>query len=460
MKKQILILGVILALIVASLPAVGAQDAPASGFSWWTACEEDLTGETIPFYHFGDLSGTYAFITQPFIAGFTDAVNYVNENGGICGATVEQVYEDTAGEQERAQAAWDKYSAEEDAYSIYIYASADGELLREQANEAEIVLFNAAGSELALYGEDGEGGYQFSFIPLYTDQIGAFCDYVAVPENREALGIEGDPKIGHLTWPNAFGRASDTPATKAYCESKGVAVIEETQVFLPSVSDLTSLIQILLDEGANIIYTTTLASGPANIATSLASMNLENAPVVAGPNWVLDTSVIGLGQQNAFGIVGNLPYVWWDEIEGNAGIQLVNQIWAEKQLVPAGDDSDAVRTALGRRGIAYLGAFFWIDIWGEALIQTINRVGYENLSGAALYETLDNFEYGALQGAQPIDWTNGSRASHMTRIGSIQLVEEGGNQVPKILPLAVPEGQDVWVLAPDLRAIGGADVPQ
>ncbi|MCY3583643.1 MAG: hypothetical protein OXH44_13840, partial [Chloroflexi bacterium] len=37
-------------------------------------CEFDLTGETINIYHFGDLSGPYAFITQPIVSAISDAV--------------------------------------------------------------------------------------------------------------------------------------------------------------------------------------------------------------------------------------------------------------------------------------------------------------------------------------------------------------------------------------------------
>ena len=49
----------------------------------------DLTGETITLYHFGDLSGPYAAITAPLIHGAEDAVEALNEAGGIYGATIE-----------------------------------------------------------------------------------------------------------------------------------------------------------------------------------------------------------------------------------------------------------------------------------------------------------------------------------------------------------------------------------
>ena len=64
-------------------------------FMGHTECEVDLTGETITIYHIGDLSGPYAPITQPLLAGITDVIAFYNEHGLACGATLEQMYEDT-----------------------------------------------------------------------------------------------------------------------------------------------------------------------------------------------------------------------------------------------------------------------------------------------------------------------------------------------------------------------------
>ena len=47
-------------------------------------CEVDLTGETLTIFHFGDLSGAFAFITQLIVSAVTDAVNHWNGRGGVC----------------------------------------------------------------------------------------------------------------------------------------------------------------------------------------------------------------------------------------------------------------------------------------------------------------------------------------------------------------------------------------
>jgi len=444
--KKLLPIVLVAMMVIALVPVTTAdQTQPVdvqSAFPWLSECNEDLTGETLTFYHFGDLSGAYAFITQPLIQGIEDVITIMNDNGGICGAEVAQQFDDTGGAQEQTQAFWDDYSANDDAHSIFLYASADGELLRSQAAESNIVLYNAAGSEIALYGEDGQSpSYQFSIIPLYVDQLGYFCEYVS--ENWGDLGVDGDPVIGHLSWEGAFGRSTDTAETRAYCESLGVGYAG-AEYFLPGTPDISTQLANLLDEGANIIYSTSLASGPAQVAGTVAA---AEAPVLlAGTNWALDTSVIALGGEAANGFYGNLPYLWWDELD-QPGVQQVVAFWSENRL--AVDPEAALRI----RNVAYLSSYGTVDLWAEVMIRAINEVGYENLSGEVLYNVLDNdFVYEPFNGLLRADFTGGNRAGAESRIGQIQFLESDAGVTPSVVPLTD------WSPIPDLRP-GGADAP-
>lgn len=452
MKKRSLITLIAVLLVVSMMaPSVMAnQRTPVADSlpGQRSECAEDLTGETMTFYHFGDLSGSFSFITLPLVAGLNDAVAYFNENGGLCGAEITVDFRDTGGNTDRSQQFWDEFTAlEGDATPdmILLYSSADAELLRDQAAELEIPILLAAGSERALYGDDGNTpGWIYATIPLYTDELGLFCEYIS--ENWEQFGIEGDPVIGHLSWLGAFGQSSDTENTRAYCESKGVGYAG-AEYFLPTTSGVAEELSVLTDAGANIIYTTSLASGPALVAKAIAGAELKGQVLLAGTNWALDTSVIGLGGQDVEGIVGTLPYLWWDQVD-HPGVQLVLNSWLTNRLAPAGDDPDAQRQALGSRNIAYMLAFTAIDLWIEMITQTINRVGYENLNGAALNDTLNGgFDYDALSGIQHIHFDSFVRSQTTAAIGQIQFVETAsGNVSPAILPIS--EMFDT----PDLRA--------
>ena len=68
-------------------------------------------------------------------------------------------------------------------------------------------MFVTTGSNLGLYGENGnEPGWAFAITPLYENQLGEFCDYIA--ENWDSFDIDGDPVIGHVSWLGTFGESS------------------------------------------------------------------------------------------------------------------------------------------------------------------------------------------------------------------------------------------------------------
>lgn len=442
----------IFVLVIVSMVApnvVASQHAPNAPIhtAQMSECEEDLDGKTITFYHFGDLSGAFSFISLPLVAGLNDAVAYFNENGGICGAEIVIDFRDTGGDTDKTQQYWDEFTAidgDQHPSAIFLYGSADGELLRDQAAELEIPILLAAGSELALYGETSDApGWIYSIIPLYTDQLGLFCEYIS--ENWADFGIDGDPVIGHLSWIGAFGASSDTPNTQAYCESLGVGYAG-AEAFLPTTSSVAEQLQVLVDAGANIIYTTSLATGPVLVAKAIAGAELQGQVLLAGTNWALDTSVIGLGGADVNGIVGTLPYLWWDDVE-HPGVGLVLNSWLTNRLAPAGDDPEAQQSALATRNIAYLLSFAVIDMYVETMTQTVNRVGYDNLNGAAVYETLDGgFEYSALDGLLDFYYDAETRTPTTGRMGQITFVQTDSGVIPTIAPLSE------FGTVPDLRA--------
>jgi ABC-type branched-subunit amino acid transport system substrate-binding protein len=417
---------------------VAAQAAPPPG------CNEDLSGETILFHHFGDLSGALSILSQPVLIGFEDALAYFNSQGGLCGATLEMRYQDTFGRREAAQRAWDQFTQNGEARIMFVYQTEDAELLRQQAAERQVPIVVSSGSVLSLYGESAdEPGWVFSVTPLYAGQLGLFCDYLA--ENWASFGLPGDPVLGHLSWIGAFGQSSDTPEARAYCESRGVRTAG-ARYYLPGIPDISGLIQALIDEGTNVFYTTSLVNGPAQLVTTLAAMGLRDQVLVAGPNIVLDTTTIELAGETAVGLIGQLPYAWWDEADLPA-IQTLNGYWLEQRLPLYSDPAQG----LAVRNVAYLLAWAAVDLYAELARETINRAGYANFNGATLYETMTNGQaYTALDGLITIQYGPEVREARLTRMAAVQAVETEGGASYQILPLTD------YIPVPDLRP-GGVD---
>jgi hypothetical protein len=470
-------LTLILVLALLAVVPVAAQDMGLPDFIQHTACEVDLTGQVIPFVHFGDLSGSYAFITQPFLAGFRNAIAYYNEHGGVCGATFRSEegtdYRDTGGNPEQAQAAYDYFSSLDPKPDVMVlYASGDAERFFNSVVEDEIPVLISAGSVPGLYGEDSATpGWIYATNPLYTDQLGSFCQYVAANAERFP-----EPVIGYMGWggpTEAFGKAAFTDETRAYCEAQGVPVLETPELFLPlATTDVTNNVQNLVDAGANILYVNALAFGPVQVANMVIDLGLEDSVQVAGVNWVMDTSVGLLGQQKlgadglpaTNGLLGSLPFAWWSERQ-LPGIQFLNEQY-EANISQFTDAS----AAASNRNIAYLLGWLTIDTYTELYIQTANRLGsIDAISGPDIKETIDSLSYTPMGGLSTFDFQGGEiRAIPNNRIAEMRYLNatgdgpatsgedafktESGFFVPILVPLTE------FGAAPDLRP-GGADVP-
>ncbi|MCU0497545.1 MAG: ABC transporter substrate-binding protein [Anaerolineae bacterium] len=425
MRKLLIVL-----LLALSLMPVIAQEEPLTlaEFMQRTECEADLTGQTLPLYHFGDISAAYAPITQPLLAGIGDALEYFNARGGICGATVEQVNRDTANDLAQAQAVYDDFSTRDPKpFFLVMYSSPDSELLREQLAEDEIPVVISAGSVEGLYGPEGnEPGWIFATNPLYADQMAHFCEYVGANPDS----FPESPTMGYISWPGSFGEAAYTPEAIAHCAEQGVTVIDGPELFLPTAPDVITQVQNLIDKGANMLYTNTLASGGPVIARALVDLGLEGEIVLAGDVWTMDSSAGLIDQQtrNAAGLpavngmYGSMPFRWWTELQV-PGIAFLNEQFALQAEAKGRDATTQARL----RNISYLLGWQTVDLYIELTTQTINRVGIEGLNGAAMKETMETTVYEPL-GLQLFDFKGGEiRDLEQNRIVQYAFLNAEGN---------------------------------
>lgn len=454
MRKTFFIL--LILLLSLAIPTMAQDDVTMPDFLEHTECEVDLTGETITVYHFGDISGPYAFITQPLLVGLADAAAYYNERGGICGAMIAQDNRDTGGDLDQTQAHYDYYSAIDDADALVLYSSSDAELLRSQVAEDEIPVIISAGSVEGLYGENGnEPGWIFATNPLYTDQFGSFCEYVAANPERYP-----DPVVGYISWGIAFGQAAFTPDTLAYCDSLGVSVLETPEYYSPLSTDITTQVLNLIDAGANIFYNNTLANGPTLLAKTVVELGLEEDVQLAGVNWVMDTSVGLIGRVDigsdglpaVNGFVGSLPFSWYNELD-NPGIALI------------AEQAELNERSLPQRNISYILGWATVDYYREIYAITVNRVGnLADVTGADIKETIEATVYSPLD-LYNVDYSGDLRALSSNRIAELRFLNAEGTgpatsgddamKIPQddgttiFVPILIPLTE--FAQAPDLR---------
>lgn len=376
----------------------------------------NLEGETITFYHFGDITGPYAAITTPLINGFNDAVKRLNAEGGIRGAQVKVEWADTGGKLEESISIYNRFrEAKPKPIILSIYSSGDLEALRDRFVEDKIPTLSAGVSGAGLY----PPGYAFGIVPIYSDQFGLFVNWL--DQNRTSA----EPiKVAILTWDTAYGRAAYTPEAIEYAKSKGVEIVT-VEYFAVGAPDVTTQILAAEAAGAEWIYTNTLAHGPAQILKDATSLGLRDKIKIAGNNWAMDLSMLALAKGASEGMIGLMANAWWGE-EDNPGIQIVTQEFQANERGPA------------ERNVAYILAFTLVDVAREAIERAIDEVGFDNLDGEAVYQQLQTLKgYKPLGGLAIFDYGPNVRSTRTARI----VQAKGGTFVPLTN----------WMQAPDLR---------
>ena len=379
-------------------------------------------GEKITLYHLGDVTGPYAAITAPLVSGFSDGAKYFNGKGGIRGAEILVEWSDTANKLELAISAYTRFR-EKKPLIMQLYGSTETEGLRDRLGEDKIPVITAGVSTKGTY----PPAYVFAVVPIYSDQFGLFLDWL-VPNWDKVKPAKGQgldsPKIAIVTWDSAFGRGAYTDEAKAYAEKKGVKIVSQ-EFFAMGAPDVTTQILAAKKAGANVIYTNTLAHGPAQILKDAVSLGVRDEFLIAGVNWTADLSMLGLAGAASEGFYGVLPNLWWDDAD-NAGVKTIAGEFTANNRKPA------------ERSVGYLLAFSFVDAMKQYIEKTIDRVGFDALTGQAVYETMTiSGDLKVMEGITTFDFSKDKRAPSKARIIQVQK----GKFVP----------QSDWMVAPDLR---------
>lgn len=390
---------------------------------------DNLEGEMITFYHFGDLSGAYASITAPLIHGFEDGVAALNEAGGIRGATVDMKFSDTAGSVDEAVAAYDRFTSEDDnILTMFTYGSGEAEALASRFAEDQIPNLSAGLSAVGFYGPDS--GYTFGYAPIYPDQFGHFLDWLTANWADYKPATAGDDiKIAYISWPTAYGQGALSPESRAYAESLGVEIVAEELIDVSPTADATTAILNAQAAGANVIYTNSLAFGPASILNGLSALGVRDQFLFGANNWAMDLATYAFLQDPslAVGMVSAFPYLWWTDAD-HPGIQFAESVFAANERGP------------GEHNVGYLLSLAGVDIAVTAIEAAIDKVGFDNLTGADVHQALiDMGAYDALGGVMRIDFSGDNRSPHISQIRQIQ----GGPDAFIML--------EDWSETPDLR---------
>ncbi|MEK7374307.1 MAG: ABC transporter substrate-binding protein, partial [Thermodesulfobacteriota bacterium] len=319
-------------------------------------------------YHFGDITGPYAPITLPLVNAFEDALKYVNEKGLIKGGVkLEHEWMDTGGKLDQAIAAYTKFREAKPAL-MFIYGSTEGEALKARFAEDKIVVMSYSVSDAQMV----PPGWIFGALPAYTDQFGAFIDWMTA--NWKGAN---PPKLAFLTWDSAFGKAvSAAPGSLAYAKTKNVQIVATEYMAMNAVDVSTQLLRIK-DAGADWVYSNTLGASPGVMLKDAKRLGLTMK--FAGGPWAMDWAPVRVAGEAGEGFVGPQSYASWSETN-NEGIKLLTEQFTKYNRKPE------------EKGLAYICVWSGILTTVETLNRAIDKVGFDKLDGPAVKAAMEGLK--------------------------------------------------------------------
>ena len=370
-------------------------------------CLHDMSGQEIVLYQQAGLEGpTAALLGDGFAKATDDITAYINENGGVCGAEIVVEYCETNYNPEMDVACYEGFRAADPKPAIlFTFGSGATVALKDRVIEDEIINFAAGVNADAIY--NPANGYTVGAVPIYSDQLAGFIQFVHENWDDVKPADAGDDiVVGVVGWANAFGAGATTPETIAYAESLGVTILPLEEQAISPDADVSGSIQTLALNGANVIYSQNLSFGTAQVIGTVRALGLWDSMIVGAVSWAFNADVLAILGENvaiADGTYGVVPYAWWTDPD-NPGVQLAAELF------------DAGGYAETDRAISYLTTVDSFLLARNALIATINEYGPDGITGANVLAAMESMGMVSGNGVLNVNMADGSRAPNQAAI--------------------------------------------
>ncbi len=307
-STQAMIVGMVLAIAIASAP--GGASARAI-----------KVGAAI------NMTGPASTWGQYHAKGQQDYFRYVNEvKGGVAGNKIEMILVDTAYKVPEAVAAVRKFAVQDKVDMIATWGAGEGLAAKPIIQQYRIPAINYSTSWEIL-----EPPIDYMYLPFgsYRMDCQAVLAYIkAIHKGKSA------PKVGLLTYNNAYGRSIHQPSREyAAAQNISLVAIEE---FPSKTVDLNTELLRLRKAGAEYVFMQML---PATIVTAFKSADRIGYDVPFFGTWTStdpDFFKMGAGlirNRLAMQFPGGLP------VDNTPGIKLLEDLWKRYKTVDRFDAS-------------------------------------------------------------------------------------------------------------------------
>ena len=274
-----------------------------------------------------NLTGPASTWGQFHAKGHQDYFRYVNEvKGGVAGRKIEMILVDTAYKVPEAAAAVRKFAVQDQVDMIATWGAGEGLAAKPIIQRYKIPTINYSTSWEIL-----EPPIEYMYLPFgsYRLDCEAILDYIlAIHKGKEP------PKVGLLTYNNAYGRSIHKPSREYAAKMKiNIVAVEE---FPPQTVDLTTELLRLQKSGAEYIFMQML---PSAIITAFRSADrIGYDPPFFGTWTSTDPDFFRMGQgltRNRLRIQfpGGLP------VDNVSGMKVLQELWKRYKTVDKFDAS-------------------------------------------------------------------------------------------------------------------------
>lgn len=334
--------------------------------------------------------------------GQRDYFRYVNEvKGGVAGHKIDMITVDTAYKVPEAQAAVQKFVLQDKVDMIATWGAGEGLAAKPIVQRYKVPTINYSTSWELL-----EKPVDYMYLPFgsYKMDCYAVLEYIkAIHKGKEP------PKVGLLTYNNAYGRSIHAPS-KEYAAKLGIDLVA-VEEFPPRTVDLNTELLRLQKKGAEYIFIQMLPS--AIISAFKSADRIKYNPVFLGTWTSTDPDFFKMGKglirdRLAMQFPGGLPS---DKFKG---MEVMKDLWKRYKTVKSFDASYWEGVVVGMiMERAFLRAYEKSKVINPA---TIN----------AAMESMNHEDFGGL--VPPVTFTKDNHEGSFT--ARIVKVQENGTYIP------------------------------
>jgi branched-chain amino acid transport system substrate-binding protein len=295
----------------------------------------DVQAKTIKVGAAINLTGPASTWGQFHEKGQRDYFRYVNEvKGGVSGNKIEMISVDTAYKVPEAVAAVQKFALQDKVDMIATWGAGEGLAAKPIVQKYKIPTINYSTSWEIL-----EKPFEYMYLPFgsYKMDCQAVLEYIkAIHKGKDA------PKVGLLTYNNAYGRSIHEPS-KEYAAKLNINIVA-IEEFPPKTVDLNTELLRLQKAGAEYIFMQML---PSTIITAFKSADRVNySPLFLGTWTSTDPDFFKMSS----GLIRDRLVIQFPGIlptDKAAGMDVMKELWKRYKTVEKFDASYWEGVAVG-----------------------------------------------------------------------------------------------------------------